>query len=189
MTKRILVPLAEGFEEIEAVTVIDVLRRAGAEVVVAGLVEGPTRGSRGVVLIADVSIETVAAEEFDAVVLPGGGEGAKRLASDARVTAALERARSAGQWIAAICASPAVVLSPHGFLDGKRATCYPSFAERLSGYQDRPVVTDGRVVTSQGPGTAMEFALELVAKLFGDAHADAVRKPLLAGKAEARLEA
>ena len=181
MRIRVLVPLAEGFEELEAVAVIDVLRRSGAEVVVAGLKEGPVKASRGVVMVADTTMAAVAGQTFDAVVLPGGAEGAKRLAADPDVERALRAARDGGKVVAAICAAPVVVLHPHGFLQGKRATCHPSLAASLPGYADERVVLDGRTLTSQGPGTALEFALELVRVLFGPERYEQVRGPMVIG--------
>jgi 4-methyl-5(b-hydroxyethyl)-thiazole monophosphate biosynthesis len=177
---RVLVPLAEGFEEIEAVTIVDVLRRAGAEVVVAGLQPGPIKASRGVVMLADTLLEQAVEEDFHAIVLPGGAEGARRLAAEPLVRKALEKARGGGKLLAAICAAPALVLHPHGFLQGKKATCHPSLAKDLPGYVDERVVSDGRTVTSQGPGTALEFSLELVRQLFGPERRELVSKPMLA---------
>jgi 4-methyl-5(b-hydroxyethyl)-thiazole monophosphate biosynthesis len=179
MRIRVLVPLAEGFEELEAVAVIDVLRRSGAEVVVAGLRDGPIKASRGVVMLADTTMSAVAGQTFDAVVLPGGAEGARRLAADAHVQKALTAARDGGKFVAAICAAPVVVLHPHGFLQGVRATCHPSLAAGLPGYVDERVVLDGRTLTSQGPGTALEFALALVRLLFGPERYEQVRQPML----------
>ncbi|MBI3893500.1 MAG: DJ-1/PfpI family protein [Candidatus Wallbacteria bacterium] len=175
MSVRVLVPLAEGFEEIEAITVIDVLRRAGAEVVVAGLAAGPVKAAHGVLLQPDTTMEAaLGGPGFDAVVLPGGMPGSSNLAADARVQRALGRAREEGRWIGAICAAPAVVLQSLGYLDGKQATCYPSFAAQLPAYNSARVVADGKIVTSQGPGTALEFALELVTRLFGRQKTDEV---------------
>lgn len=180
MSVKVLVPLAEGFEEIEAVTVIDVLRRAGAEVTVAGLREGAVKGSRGVVVVPDVTLDAQDVEAFDAIVLPGGMPGATNLAADPRLGAMLRAAASGGsQTIGAICAAPAVVLQGLDLLGGRRATCYPSFSKELPTYEDRRVVVDGKVITSQGPGTAMEFALELVRQLMGEDEARAVAAPML----------
>ncbi len=180
MVIRVLVPLAEGFEEIEAVTVIDVLRRAGIEVVAAGLGEGPVRASRGVVVIPDASLDAALVGRFDAVVIPGGGPGSERLAEDPRIRDLLRRATREGCLVGAICAAPGVVLAPAGLLAGKRATGYPSLREKVPGWVDEPVVVDGRLVTSQGPATAFAFALELVRALCGDGLAAEVAKAALA---------
>jgi 4-methyl-5(b-hydroxyethyl)-thiazole monophosphate biosynthesis len=179
MSVRVLVPLAAGFEEIEAVTVIDVLRRAGAEVVVAGLEAGPVKASRGVVVVPDTTMATALEQSYDAVVLPGGMPGATHLAADTRVRTALARAREEGRIIGAICAAPAVVLGALGYLDGKQATCHPSFASQLALHGTGRVVIDGNIVTSQGPGTALEFALELVRTLMGRVKADEVARPMI----------
>jgi 4-methyl-5(b-hydroxyethyl)-thiazole monophosphate biosynthesis len=179
---RVLVPIAEGCEELEAVTIIDILRRAGVEVVTAGLVAGPVRASRGVVLLPDTTLDAVAAEDFDMVVLPGGLPGADHLDQDPRIRRILQRTAQAGGYTAAICAAPKVLASA-GVLDGRRATGYPGVLERLSLPKTellaQPVVTDGRVITSRGPGTAMEFALELVERLLGEERRGEVERPLM----------
>ncbi len=179
---RVLVPIAEGCEELEAVTIIDILRRAGVEVVTAGLVAGPVRASRGVVLLPDTTLDAVAAEDFDMVVLPGGLPGADHLDQDPRIRRILQRTAQAGGYTAAICAAPKVLASA-GVLDGRRATGYPGVLERLSLPKTellaQPVVTDGRVITSRGPGTAMEFALELVERLLGTERRGEVERPLM----------
>ncbi len=177
---RVLVPLAAGFEEIEAVTVIDLLRRAGIEVVAAGLQAGPCTGSRGVVVVPDTPFDAVAAAAFDAVVLPGGAAGAEALAADARVLALLRRHAAAGKLVAAICAAP-IVLHAAGLAAGRRVTSHPSVAARLTDahYVEAPVVRDGALLTSRGPGTALPFALALIGALLGEAKAAEVRAPLM----------
>lgn len=167
---RVLVPIAPGVEEIEAVTVIDVLRRAGAEVTVAGLVDGVIEASRGVKLVADVALDAVLDVAFDAVVLPGGLGGTNRLRADPRIRAILERSRRAGSLIGAVCAAP-TVLWDAGLLEGKRATSHPSVLDVLTGArtsEERVVIDDG-IVTSRGAGTSMEFALALARLLVGEA--------------------
>jgi 4-methyl-5(b-hydroxyethyl)-thiazole monophosphate biosynthesis len=179
---RVLVPLAEGFEELEAVTIVDLLRRAGIEVVTAGLAAGPVRASRGVVLLPDTTLDAVAAEDFDMVVLPGGLPGADHLDGDPRIRSLLQRTAQAGGYTAAICAAPKVLASA-GVLEGKRATGYPGVLERLdlpkTELLAQPVVTDGRVITSRGPGTALDFALELVERLLGRERREEVERPLV----------
>lgn len=167
---RVLVPLAEGFEELEAVTIVDLLRRADIEVVTAGLKPGPVTASRGTVLIPDSDLEAELSERFDMVVLPGGLPGARYLEEDPRVLDLLRRHGAEGGHLAAICAAPKV-LARAGLLDGKRATAYPGSVvaaefPRMTLLED-PVVVDGRTVTSRGPGTAMDFALCLVERLAG----------------------
>ncbi len=172
-------PLASGFEEIEAVTVIDVLRRAGIEVVVADLgAKDPSdhgqgarlvRGAHGIVVEADRSLDDVQLDEFEAVVLAGGIPGATNLRDDERVLAALRFMQYRERWAAAICAAP-IVLAAAGLLEGRRATSYPAFRDRLGGAEvvtDERVVISGRIITSVGPGTALDFALTLVAVLCG----------------------
>lgn len=178
---RVLVPLAHGCEELEAVTVIDVLRRAGIEVVTAGLEEGPVEASRGVKLVPDTTLdEALAHEDFDMVVLPGGGPGAKRLAADERVTELLRRLADSEKFTAAICAAPRV-LAGAGLLRGRRATSFPGALDGLehgADYVEEAVVQDGKVVTSRGPGTAMDFALHLVELLAGRDRRDEVEAAL-----------
>lgn len=178
---RVLVPLAPGFEELEAVTVIDLLRRAGFDVVSAGLAEGPVRGSRGTVLLPDTTLDRVAAAAVDMIVLPGGQPGSDNLAADGRIEALLRRVYDQGGWVAAICAAPKV-LAMAGLLEGRRATCFPGAVEslHLPGIQlmPDPVVVDGHVVTSRGPGTALDFALTLIELIAGREARDRVEGPL-----------
>ncbi len=167
--KKVLVPLAPGFEEIEAVTVIDVLRRAGIEVVVAGTQVGPIEGSRGIRVTADKMLEGVSAEEFDMIVLPGGGKGVENLQKHPRMAPLLEEFFAKQKPVGAICAAPSL-LAAAGLLRGKQATSHPSVKEKVAAasiYSEERVVTDGKLVTSRGPGTAMEFALKLVEILAG----------------------
>lgn len=179
---RVLIPLANGCEELEAVTIIDLLRRAEIEVVTAGLEQGPVTASRGVVLIPDADLDDVLGEKFDMLVLPGGLPGADNLNEDKRIHRLLQRMAEAGQITAAICAAPKV-LATAGLLEGKRATFYPGSIDssKLTGTElsDNPVVSDGNVITSRGPGTAMDFALEIIECLAGAAKREAVEKPLL----------
>ncbi len=182
MSRRILVPIANGSEEIEAVTIIDVLRRAGARVDVAS-VETTTEvvASRGVRLVADCLIERCRDRSYDLIVLPGGMPGAERLRDSAPLTAMLRRQRDTGGWYGAICAAPAVVLQQHDLLGGVCATVHPAFSDQLenqSAIHSR-VVTSGRCVTSRGPGTALEFAIELVKLLYGEQQAKEVAGPML----------
>lgn len=169
MRKTALVVLAEGFEEIEAVTPIDVLRRAGMEVIVAGVGQREVTGAHGITVETDLMLEQYQGHP-DAVILPGGMPGALNLKKSQSLEVLLEKMQKEKKLIAAICASPAVVLAPIGILDGKRATCYPGFEGQLGPrvkFVSERVVVDGCVVTSRGPGTAMEFALELVSQLAG----------------------
>lgn len=167
---NVLVPLAQGCEELEAVTIIDLMRRAGINVVTASLDEQPITASRGTRLLADTTLDNALQKDFDMVVLPGGQPGADNLNQDMRIHALLKKMANGGKFTAAICAAP-IVLASAGLLKGKRATSYPG-ALRGTQLQDvilenQPVVKDGKVITSQGPGTAMDFALELIETLVG----------------------
>lgn len=179
---RVLIPLAQGCEELEAVTIIDLLRRAGIEVVTAGLDEGPVSCSRGVVLVPDTTLDEVESEEFDMIVLPGGLPGADHLEADPRILRLLETMAREGKYTAAICAAPKV-LARAGLLEGRSATSYPGVIDALdlpaTRVRSQPVVVDGKVITSRGPGTAMDFALELIEQLAGAQQREAVEAPLV----------
>lgn len=180
--KTVLVPVADGVEDLETVTLIDVFRRAGAEVTVASVSSEKTiKAAHGVRLVADQLLSESVETAFDLIVLPGGLPGADHLSASPELIQMLKKQHAAGKLYGAICASPAVVLKPHGLLEGRQATCYPSFAEKLGGRfkGGATVVVDGNCVTSQGPGTAMEFALKLVEVLFDRAKRDAVAKAML----------
>lgn len=161
----VLVPLAQGCEELEAVTIIDLLRRAGVEVITAGLDAQPVRGSRGTVLIPDTTLDKVVARDFDMIVLPGGLPGADHLDRDARLHELLTRTAAANRYVAAICAAPKVLASS-GLLNNRKATSFPGVLDKLSipglDYREEAVVQDGKIITSRGPGTAMDFALVLI---------------------------
>lgn len=166
---KVLVPLAQGCEELEAVTIIDLLRRANIEVVTAGLTSEPVTASRGVVIVPDTTLEKAAEiDDFDLIVLPGGLPGADNLANAPLVITLLKRMLDAGKFAAAICAAPRV-LAKAGLLDGKTVTAYPGFIDGSEfpalNYTGNAVECDGQIVTSRGPGTAMDFALTLIALL------------------------
>jgi len=179
---RVLVPLAQGCEELEAVTIIDLLRRANIEVITASLDGDVVVASRGVRLLADEALDDVMQEEFDMMVLPGGLPGADHLDNDERIHKLLKKMNEKGQYTAAICAAPKV-LANAGLLQGLKATSYPGFIDKMSLPQtqvlEAPVVADGKVITSRGPGTAMDFALELIETLAGKAKRNEVEKPLM----------
>ena len=177
--KRVLVPLAEGFEELEAVTIIDVLRRAGIEVVVASLDASPVTGSHGIRISADTPLAALMEQDFDMIALPGGMPGADHLKKDARVTEIVRRLHERGRPVAAICAAP-MVLDAAGVLDGRRATSYPGFLKdaKCATIVGDAVVVDRGVITSRGPGTALDFALTLVAELAGPVVRDAIESRL-----------
>ncbi len=180
--KRVLVPLAQGAEEIEAITILDVLVRAGAKVFPASLDPNPLiTCSRGALLQAPYQLQHLLGETFDLIALHGGAQGAENLSQSAELKAMVLAQAQANRPFAALCASPAVVFSAWGLTQGRVATCYPSFAHRLQAGEasSRPVVTDGPLTTGQGPASAMAFALELVRVLFGVAKRNEVAQGLL----------
>lgn len=166
--KTALILFADGSEELEAVTVINLLRRAGVTVVFAGLHAGPLRGSRGTVLVPDTTLDDVLERDYDMVVLPGGQPGTNNLKADERVLKLVRRMHDAGKYVTAICAAPSV-LATAGLLDGKHATSFPGALNPFPKVLREPqaVVEDGKLITSRGPGTAMDFALTLVERLMG----------------------
>lgn len=178
--KRVLVPLAPGFEEIEALTIVDILRRAGAEVVLAGTIPGPVEGRSRIKVLTDRLIDEADAD-FEMIVLPGGAVGAENLKKDARVRKVIESLIKKKSIVAAICAAP-TVLSAMGAIEGRVITGHPSVRDDLKNERvsDERVVIDGNLITSQGPGTAMEFAFRLVEALFGQEKAREVNQGVLA---------
>ncbi len=181
MKKKAAVLLADGFEEIEAITPIDILRRSGAEVTVVGVGGLMIKGSRDISVKADKEIGSYN-ELPDAVVVPGGGRGAENLSKTEKVSSLLREAYKNGKVIAAICAGPATVLLPLGILDGKNATCYPGDEKMLgqrAHFKDEKVVIDGNVITSRGPATATAFALAIAEMLCGKDIKETVSKNLL----------
>ncbi len=181
---RVLIPLAQGCEELEAVTVIDLLRRADIEVLTAGLDAQPVIASRGVVLIPDTDLDQVLDDDFDMIVLPGGLPGADNLDNDPRIHQLLRRMRDKDKYTAAICAAPKV-LANAGLLADRQATSYPGFIDAMdlpsTRVLEQAVVIDGKVITSRGPGTAMDFALTLIGQLAGSEVRDSVETSLVRG--------
>jgi 4-methyl-5(b-hydroxyethyl)-thiazole monophosphate biosynthesis len=166
----VLVPLAEGCEELEAVTILDLLVRAGIKAVSAGLQEGPVRCSRGTVIMPDMTLDQALEHDYDMLVLPGGLPGADHLDNDPRIRELLLKMANSEKFTAAICAAPKVLASA-GLLKHKRATSYPGVIDKMAidglSYANDAVVRDGNVITSRGPGTAMDFTLELIELLAG----------------------
>lgn len=164
----VLIPLAEGCEELEAVTVIDLLRRAEIEVITAGLSDGSVTASRGVKLIPDTTLDRVMDQAFDMIVLPGGLPGADHLNNDPRIHQLLELLNKDAKPIAAICAAPKV-LATAGLLDNRSVTSYPGVLDAVDNinYTGEAVTKDGNIITSRGPGTAMDFALKLIEEIAG----------------------
>jgi protein deglycase len=183
MMTTVLVPLAKGFEELEAVNIIDILRRGHIEVLVASLDHNAlVQGAHGIVIEADVEIKNVYCDILDMVVLPGGWDGTYALAEDENINRLITEMNKRGKQIGAICAAP-YVLGKAGVLKNS-FTCYPSAEEQIEhdGYMgdEKMVVEDENILTSRGPGTAMCFALEIVKKLQGQEIHDTVKDGLLA---------
>jgi 4-methyl-5(b-hydroxyethyl)-thiazole monophosphate biosynthesis len=180
--KSVLVPLAQGSEELEAVTVLNILRRAGIEAVSASLDGHPVRGSRGTMLIPDTGLDDALKRKFDMVVLPGGQPGTNNLKGDARIIKLVQRMAADDFYVCAICAAPSV-LATAGLLDGKHATSFPGSLDAFPkvSRQTQAVVEDGKIITSRGPGTAMDFALTLVERLVGKSKRDEVEAGLVRG--------
>jgi 4-methyl-5(b-hydroxyethyl)-thiazole monophosphate biosynthesis len=179
--KNVLVALAPGFEEIETITVVDILRRSGARVFMAGTVEGAIEGSRGIKILADIPMETALSQKWDLLVLPGGQPGTDNLQKDSRVIKIIKQINAENRLIAAICAAP-LVLQSAGILNDNTITSHPSVEKKLRAinYSQDRVVVDGNIITSRSPGTAMEFALKLVELLFGKDRMEVINKGVLA---------
>ncbi len=179
--KRVIVVLAPGFEEIEALTVVDILRRAGMDVTVAGTIGGIVEGRNGIRVEPDRTMDSVVDGWYDLVVLPGGAVGTENLKKDDRVKRLVERHLRKGAIVSAICAGP-TVLASMGLTQGRRLTAHPTVREELkdSVVVDDRVVVDGNIITSQAPGTAMEFAFKLVEVLEGDEKVKEVNRGVLA---------
>jgi len=184
MAKKAIVLLAEGFEEVEAVTPIDYLRRAGVEVTTAAVSLFMTvKGARGIKVDADTEIAGIdgGAANWDAVIIPGGMSGAANIAASEEAGKLIKDMAAAGKLVCAICASPAVVLSPLGLLSGKKFTCYPGMEEKVKAGEwsaDR-VVVDGNIITSRSAGTAGEFAITIIEKLLDGAAAKKIADSVL----------
>lgn len=178
---NVLIPIADGSESLEAVTITNVLRRGGFTVTLAAVGHKTNiKGTRDIPLQADKLFDEISNQEFDAIILPGGEAGAKTLGAHGPLIDKLKAQRLAHRWFGGICAAPALALAPHGLLDGKQATCYPAFRDHLLHWVDQPVVADGHCLTSQGPATAIAFSLALIEKLAGAGTRQRVAADLLA---------
>jgi len=178
---KVIVPLAEGFEEIEFITVVDILRRAEIEVVTAGLKENPIEGAHRVLVMADVSMDEIEPGDFNGVILPGGFPGFRNLGEDERVLDLVREMDRAGKYVAAICGAPSVLVKA-GVVEGKKATIHPAGRGDLRDdqYADDRVVVDGKLITSKAAGSALEFALKLVEVLAGEEKMWALKGEILA---------
>ncbi len=167
--KKIIVPLAQGLEEIETITGIDVLRRADIEVTTVSLGDVKVKGAHDVVILADKTIDEINVDEFDGILLPGGMPGSANLRDDERIINMVKSLNKKGKLVSAICAAP-IVLEKAGVLKGKKATSYPGFDEEMPScnFTDERVVVDGNIITGKGPGAALEFAFEVVNYLAGE---------------------
>jgi 4-methyl-5(b-hydroxyethyl)-thiazole monophosphate biosynthesis len=179
---RVLVPLAQGCEELEAITITDLLVRAGIEVTTAGLDDQPVIASRGTTIIPDTTIDAIADQSFDLIVLPGGLPGADHLRDNKSLQMLLKNHAAEGRHIGAICAAPKA-LAAAGLLEGRRATAYPGVLEALANdridIRNSAIEIDGNIITSRGPGTAMDFALTLIELLEGPARREEVNRQLV----------
>ncbi len=177
---KVLIPLADGMEEIEAITNVDVLRRAEIEVITAGLDKLEVKGAHNIFIKADMIIDDVQADELDAIVLPGGMPGSSNLRNNAPVLNLVQKLFRDGKLVAAICAAP-IVLAEAGILENRKATSYPGFDEEMPycTYSEERVVIDDNIITGRGPGVVMEFSLTLVEYLLGKDKSDELKKAML----------
>ena len=173
-----LMPLAEGFEEIEATTTIDILRRAGINVTTAGLPGSIIKGSRGVRIIADIKMDDVNFDRFDGMILVGGDPGWKNLSMSKRIVDAVQKYNGSKKTLAAICAAPCI-LAKAGILADRRATIYPGMERELPRPRNDKVIADGHIITSQAPGTAVDFALKIVEMTAGKEKAAKVKREIV----------
>lgn len=167
---RVLLPLADGFEDIEAITVVDVLRRGGVEVVLASIHDRlEVRSAQGIMMKADARFADVADEDYEAIVLPGGGEGTENLKNSDALIRRLQRQNDEDRLLCAICAGPTVLVEAGVIADGLHVTCYPTCQMELDRpWSPAPVVADGNIITGQAPGSAMLFALVVLQTLAGE---------------------
>lgn len=180
MRTKVLIPIADGTEEVEAIAVVDVLRRAGAEVTVAAVNHDlQITASRGSKIVADKLFTECMTETYDLIVLPGGMPGAEHLRDCKELINMLRKQHQEKRLYAAICASPVTILQHHGFLKGIRATCHPSMFAQLKIKDESRVVVDKNCITSQGPGTALEFGIKLVELLFDKKTAEQIAQAMV----------
>ncbi|MBR3144369.1 MAG: DJ-1/PfpI family protein [Clostridia bacterium] len=171
--------LAEGFEEIEAISPIDILRRGGVEVKTVGVKNSAIKGAHNITFNTDIRETDIDYKELEAVVLPGGMPGTANLEKSKAVLSAIEYAKENGKLICAICAAPSVI-GKMGLLKGKKAICYPGFEKYLKGAQisEQPVVTDGNIITAKGPGAASEFGFSILKAIKGESISSRIKKDM-----------
>jgi 4-methyl-5(b-hydroxyethyl)-thiazole monophosphate biosynthesis len=180
--KTALIPIADGTEELEAVSIIDLLRRADIHVTVASIMQNKLEitASRGVHITADTAITDCTEQTFDLIAIPGGMPGAEHIRDCEPFISILKNHINKQRCIGAICAAPAVVLTHHGLLSDKKATCFPAFSTKLQSFTGERVTVDDTIITSQGAGTAIEFTLELINKICGKEKMTEIKKSILA---------
>jgi 4-methyl-5(b-hydroxyethyl)-thiazole monophosphate biosynthesis len=178
--KTALVLFAEGTEELEAVSIVNILRRGDVSVTLAGLIDGVLQGSRGIKIMPDTTLDEALTHDYDMIVLPGGQPGTNNLKADVRVIQLLQKMAADGRYVCAICAAPSVLASA-GLLDGKRATSYPCALDEFPNVQQQTtaIVEDAHLITSRGPGTAIDFSLTLLERLTGKAKREEVEAALV----------
>jgi 4-methyl-5(b-hydroxyethyl)-thiazole monophosphate biosynthesis len=178
--ETVAVLFANGFEEVEGLTQVDFLRRAGINVIMAGVGDTKITGGHDITIVTDVEVSELQ-DSLDGIIIPGGMPGAANVAASKKAINLIQKLYNSGKLVAAICAAPAVVLSPAGVLTGKKATCYPGYEDRLTDshfVEDRVVKVDN-VITSRGPGTAAEFAIEIIRYLKDDETAKKIHQQTL----------
>lgn len=179
--KKAVMLFANGYEEVEALMTVDLLKRAGVDIRLVSINDDLTvTGSHGISVTMDTKLSRIQLKEEDAIIIPGGMPGTMNLGVDVAVTGALKQMNRDGKIVAAICAAPSV-LGKCGILEGKKATCYPGFEDKLIGAEivNKAVVTDGNIITSRGLGTSMEFGFELIKKLISEEKAEEVREQIV----------
>ena len=179
--KKAVMLFANGYEEVEALMTVDLLKRAGVDIRLVSINDEMTvTGSHGISVVMDTKLSHIQLKEEYAIITPGGMPGTMNLGVDVAVTGALKQMNRDGKIVAAICAAPSV-LGKCGILEGKRATCYPGFEDKLIGAEvvEEPVVVDGNVITSRGLGTSMEFGFQLIRKLVSEEKAEEIRNQIV----------
>jgi protein deglycase len=178
--KKVALLLADGFEEVEAVTAVDFLRRAGIEVILTSIAGLKVTGSHDIAILADTTLDALG-DDLDGIILPGGMPGAANLAQSKALSALICKMHKSNKLLAAICAAPALVLGKAGLLEGRKFTCYPGFEKEVSGakFSTESVLLDANILTSRGPGTAAEFAIAIIEYLLGEEAAKVVKTSTL----------